>query len=393
MRSLVTFLSLCFLSACGGGGGENATTGTGLGPTQPTNTAPKITDPGTLSVQEGATSVSTITASDSDGDELSFSLSAGGDRALFEISPAGVLSFKAEPDFEFPGGVANDNSYRVTIQVSDGALTDSLALEIFVVDAFEGRIVDAPIKGAAVFVDLNDNGTQDSGEPSAVTDNGGYFKVTMFDLSLGAAAKVVSLGGTDTLTGEALPSLVLISDMPSDITQPANVTPLTTILAASDTAESKAELLAALGVSGTVEELLIRDSWKAVEAGDADAKAAQRINQQLGMVLQTASTLRGDSDGASAQSVALALGVAAEIRKAAVSSFGLDLTSSTALQTVLTDALSAAEPDVSVEAAALNAVSQSLAEINAIFADPTLDPSSTVAADIVKASRKTFRPL
>ena len=64
------------------------------------------------------------------------------------------------------------------------------------------------------------------------------------------------MGGTDSKTGEALPNLALVSDVPADLTQAANVTPLTTVLASVDTLEAKAQLLSTLGVSGTPEALL-----------------------------------------------------------------------------------------------------------------------------------------
>ena len=46
--------------------------------------------------------------------------------------------------------IHTDNVYDVTVQVSDGSLTDTQDLTITVTDAFEGRVVDAPIAGATV---------------------------------------------------------------------------------------------------------------------------------------------------------------------------------------------------------------------------------------------------
>ena len=84
----------------------------------------------------------------------------------------------------------------MTVQVSDGSLTDAQAITVTVTDAFEGRVVDAPISGATVFVDLNGNDDQDEGEPSGMTDAEGFFHVDTF-LSLRVVAKVISKGGTD----------------------------------------------------------------------------------------------------------------------------------------------------------------------------------------------------
>jgi hypothetical protein len=307
------------------------------------------------------------------------------------MSSSGELSFITAPDFEIPLDAGGDNIYEVTVQVSDGALLDTQALTVTITDAFEGRVVDAPIKGAQVFIDLNGDGVQDDDEPSGVTDDNGFFNVTMFELPAGSSAKVISRGGTDILTGQELPDLALISDVPSDITKPANVTPLTTVLAAVDTAEGKAELLAAMGITGTPEALLTSDGWAAAAEGDTGAMATQRINQQLGLLLQTAAAALEGSGSTADLSIKLAQSVAAEVKKAASSATGLDLTSAEALQTVLTEALSDAAPEVAIEAATLTAVATSVASVNTVIADPKLDPLSDVSAEIVKAAQTNLQ--
>ena len=371
------------LSACGGGGSST--------PAPNPNTAPTLTDPGAITLLEGGAGVATIAGTDSENDSLTFALSSGDDENLFRMSSSGELSFITAPDFEIPSDAGGDNIYEVTVQVSDGALLDTQALTVTITDAFEGRVVDAPIKGAQVFIDLNGDGVQDDDEPSGVTDDNGFFNVTMFELPAGSSAKVISRGGTDILTGQELPDLALISDVPSDITKPANVTPLTTVLAAVDTAEGKAELLAAMGITGTPEALLTSDGWAAAAEGDTGAMATQRINQQLGLLLQTAAAALEGSGSTADLSIKLAQSVAAEVKKAASSATGLDLTSAEALQTVLTEALSDAAPEVAIEAATLTAVATSVASVNTVIADPKLDPLSDVSAEIVKAAQTNLQ--
>lgn len=371
------------LSACGGGGSST--------PAPNPNTAPTLTDPGAITLLEGGAVVATIAGTDSENDSLTFALSSGDDENLFRMSSSGELSFITAPDFEIPSDAGGDNIYEVTVQVSDGALLDTQALTVTITDAFEGRVVDAPIKGARVFIDLNGDGVQDDDEPSGVTDDNGFFNVTMFELPAGSSAKVISRGGTDILTGQELPDLALISDVPSDITKPANVTPLTTVLAAVDTAEGKAELLAAMGITGTPEALLTSDGWAAAAEGDTGAMATQRINQQLGLLLQTAAAALEGSGSTADLSIKLAQSVAAEVEKAASSATGLDLTSAEALQTVLIEALSDAAPEVAIEAATLTAVATSVASVNTVIADPKLDPLSDVSAEIVKAAQTNLQ--
>ena len=385
-RFLASVAAIAFVTSCGGGGG-----GSSPAVEQVTNTAPTITDPGSLSLLEGGTSVATISASDAQNNSLTFSIASGDDDALFTITSGGALAFAAAPDFEAPGDADTDNVYELAVQVSDGSLTDTQALMITVTDAFEGRVVDAPISGATVFVDLNGNNEQDADEPSGVTDDSGFFNVNTFTVPDGNSAKVISKGGTDTKTGKALPDLALISDVPADITKPANVTPLTTVVASVDTPEAKAQVLQAMGIDKTPEELLTTDNWAAAEAGDEAAKAAQRVNQQVGLLLQTAATVADDGDEATDISVSLAKAVAAEISTVATSDAGIDFTSTDTLTTVLSGAVAEVAPTVAVEAAAIAAVASSVATVNTVVADPTLDPLSDVAADIVQSAQEELQ--
>ena len=375
------------LVACGGSGGG----GSAPEPIQLTNTAPTVTDPGTLSLLEGSTLVLTLSARDAQNDNLSFSLAPSDDKDLFVITSQGELSFIASPDFESPTDSGADRVYEVTVQVSDGSLSDTQALTVTVTDAFEGRVVDAPISGATVFVDLNGNNEQDEGEPSGTTDAEGFFNVETFDVPEGSTAKVISKGGTDTKTGKALPGLALVSDVPEDVTKPANVTPLTTVVASVDTAEEKAQVLQAMGVDKTPEELLTTDNWAAAEGGDEDAKAAQRVNQQVGLLLQTAATVADDGDETTDISVSLAKQVATEIFEVAVSGEGIDLTSADTLTTVLSEAVAEVAPEVVVEDTAIAAVASSVATVNTVVADPTLDPLSDVASDIVQSAQEDLQ--
>ena len=386
MRSAMLFLcSSVMLFGCGGGGGSDSNSA------QATNTAPNLSSPGALSLLEGSTSVATLTASDAQNDGLSFSIASGDDQTLFEITSGGELSFNSPPDFESPADSGSDNVYEVTVQVSDGSLTDSQALAVTVTDAFEGRVVDAPISGASVFVDLNGNNQQDADEPSGVTDDFGFFNVDTFTPPEAVAVKVISKGGTDTKTGKALPDLALISDVPADVTKPANVTPLTTVVASVDTPEAKAQVLEAMGIDKTPEELLTTDNWAAAESGDETAKAAQRVNQQLGLLMQTAATVADDGDETTDISITLAKSVAAEISTAATSGAGIDLTSADTLSTVLSEAVAEVAQGIVVDASAIAAVAQSVATVNSVVADPTLDPLSDVAADIVQSAQEELQ--
>ncbi len=69
---------------------------------------------------EGTTTVSTPTATDLDGDNLTFSIIGGPDASNFTIDAiTGDLSFITPPDFEAPNDANSNNLYQVILRVTD----------------------------------------------------------------------------------------------------------------------------------------------------------------------------------------------------------------------------------------------------------------------------------
>lgn len=86
-----------------------------------------------VSIAENGTEVTTVAASDVDGDALTYSITGGADAAKFAIDAAsGALRFVAAPDFEAPGDSGGDNVYDVVVSASDGSFTDSQAISVAV---------------------------------------------------------------------------------------------------------------------------------------------------------------------------------------------------------------------------------------------------------------------
>ena len=116
-------LLLPVLIACGGGGGS----GGGSAEPQQTNNAPSLAGEGSVSISENTTVVLDVSATDPDGDTLSFTL-AGDDADLFNITEDGQLNFDRAPDYEEPSDSNADNVYSLTVTVSDG--TNNTSLEV-----------------------------------------------------------------------------------------------------------------------------------------------------------------------------------------------------------------------------------------------------------------------
>ena len=122
--------------------------------TTPTNSAPTINGlPNSISVAENQTTVTTVSASDSDGDALTYSLS-GTDASSLSISSSGVITFNSAPDYE------TKNSYFITVNVSDGNFTTSKALTITITDVDEGGGNSGPvISGLPFSISVAENQT------------------------------------------------------------------------------------------------------------------------------------------------------------------------------------------------------------------------------------------
>ncbi|MEZ5451821.1 MAG: cadherin repeat domain-containing protein [Thiothrix sp.] len=68
---------------------------------------------------------------------LTYSISGGDDKDLFQISSAGALSFIHAPDYENPQDTGQNNVYEIQVRVSDGSLFDTQILNIQILDVVE----------------------------------------------------------------------------------------------------------------------------------------------------------------------------------------------------------------------------------------------------------------
>ena len=100
----------------------------------PVNTAPQFTSSSSVNFAENSTdAVITATATDADGDTVTFSIVGGNDAGLFEIDSAtGELTFTGSPDFENPTDADGNNTFDVNIQASDGTNTTTQTVTVTV---------------------------------------------------------------------------------------------------------------------------------------------------------------------------------------------------------------------------------------------------------------------
>ena len=111
--------------------------------------APRITGQAAFIVEENRSAVATLTAIDEDtpAADLDWSIPPGAeggeDGGKFRFNSTGVLAFASAKNFENPDDADGDGIYRVTIEVSDGAFTDTADLTVTLSDVNEAPTADA----------------------------------------------------------------------------------------------------------------------------------------------------------------------------------------------------------------------------------------------------------
>ena len=201
---VVLLIGLVTITACGGGGGGGGDSYTA--PVTPTNNAPTITNSTTnYSVVENQMSAFTITATDADGDTLSYTI-GGTDASLFSVSSSGVVTFNTAPDYESPSDSDTNNVYDLMASVSDGSLSDSKDFMVTVTndtsddvttEGYDGTYLGAgPIQGATVCIEVT-AGTCTGAQFSGTTAQDGSFSITV---DSGTSGVVRGEGGFDPVT-------------------------------------------------------------------------------------------------------------------------------------------------------------------------------------------------
>ena len=127
------------------------------------NEAPRIISNGggttaSLQRQENSIAVTTVVASDLEGNAVTYAIAGGPDAHLFAIDAAtGVLTFINAPDFEAPADFAEDNFYTVVVAASDGTLSSTQRIEILVENVNEAPRITSYGGAATVAVPVIEN--------------------------------------------------------------------------------------------------------------------------------------------------------------------------------------------------------------------------------------------
>ncbi|MDA9950863.1 hypothetical protein N9D28_02060, partial [Luminiphilus sp.] len=367
---------------------------------------PPVLDPiGNLTVLEGGTAIATITASDADNSPLQFTIE-GADSSSVILSESGSLEFLEVSDFESPADANTDNVYELTLVVSEvsGDLSDSESFTVTVSDAIEGTVVDAPVAGALVFVDLDGDRELGAGEPSVSTSSEGSYTLAYPDINPDVAdtieaagtARIVALGGTDTETGVALTNLVLMSDLTNlrqlddAISPPIGVNAVTTLLNASDIgASERQELLLILGIDGSAAELRSRNIWADASGGDLAAQRIQRINVQIATLIGVVTTIAGDDVRPQSVTKAVVQSMLQALQAATANGRIPKFNQARLTERVLIDSLESIGK--TVPDAAVTAIAKLVTNLNTVLGDESIDPTSPRAKAVMKKIQTVVR--
>ena len=185
---------------------------------------PTFTSAASVEVDENTdtgTIVYTATASDSEGESLSYAIVSGSDIGDFQsITSAGnqgKIQFAASPDFESPADADGDNAYELTISVSDGS-TDAVtqAITIVVTDVNDNTPVITANQSFANVSEDSAAGTELGTVVATDADAGTTFQSWTItdgnsagDFAIDQASGVLSVASGASLDFETKPSYTL----------------------------------------------------------------------------------------------------------------------------------------------------------------------------------------
>ena len=298
-KNILIIVGAISIAACGGGGGGGGSDyGGGGGDYGSSNTAPVFTNGTTsYSAVENQTAAFTATASDADGDSLTFTISSGSDANIFSIgTSSGVVTFVAAPDFELPGDANADNVYELTVRVSDGTAAATQAFTVTVTNDtsddpvtsnYDGVLIrDGYIQSATVCIPVTES---DGGETcvgatyTTTTATDGSFSLQVDD---GVSGKLRAEDGFNAVTNDEDAFVMTIEDPVTN--QNFVISPLSTLLDI-DSRFSFESLKEKLGVDPN---FMIRFDDPYLSVSDAASNKAALVNTQLLIMYESCSVLQ-----------------------------------------------------------------------------------------------------
>ena len=202
------------------------------------NEAPTISSSATFSANENQTSIGSVSASDADGDSLTYSISG----SEINISSSGVLTFASAPDYE------TKNSYTATVTVSDGINSTTQNITVDVTDVDETVPNEAPTISSSATFSANENQTSIGSVSASDADGDSLtYSISGSEINISSSGVLTFASAPDYETKNSYTATVTVSDGINSTTQ--NIT-----VNVTDVAENVAPTISGLASSITVAE-------------------------------------------------------------------------------------------------------------------------------------------
>jgi hypothetical protein len=183
------------------------------------NAAPTISSSATFSAAENQTSIGSITASDTDGDSLTYSISG----SEISISGGGTLTFASAPDYE------TKNSYTATVTVSDGTASATQNITVNITDVDEAVPNQAPTISSSASFSAAENQTAIGSVTATDADGDSLtYSISGSEINISSSGVLTFASAPDYETKNSYTATVTVSDGTASATQDitANVTDL-----------------------------------------------------------------------------------------------------------------------------------------------------------------------
>ena len=178
------------------------------------NNAPTISSSATFSAAENQTAIGSISATDADGDSLTYSISG----SEINISSSGVLTFASAPDYE------TKNSYTATVTVSDGTDSVSQSITVSITDVDETVPNEAPTFTSSATFSVAENNT-DIGSVSATDADGDSltYSISGSEINISSSGVLTFASAPDYETKNSYTATVTVSDGTASVTQSISI--------------------------------------------------------------------------------------------------------------------------------------------------------------------------
>jgi hypothetical protein len=179
------------------------------------NSAPSITSSASFSAAENQTAIGSISASDADGDSLTYSISG----SEINISSSGVLTFATAPDYE------TKNSYTATVTVSDGTASVTQSITVSITDVDETVPNEAPSITSSATFSAAENQTAIGSVTATDADGDSLtYSISGSEINISSSGVLTFVSSTAYETKNSYAATVTVSDGTNSTNQNITIT-------------------------------------------------------------------------------------------------------------------------------------------------------------------------